>query len=382
MNSNILELLKVPQISSERHYWIIRTNSGDYYEDFVLHQYISIAWDYVTLAILNNKSEDEIKRLISVYEKITDNTIYLEAEETNDPSKGKVTAIYNKICRFVFEISKGDIVLIPSFNSDLITIAEVVGDVYEVQNYVERYLEENSNTEIIPCPYFKRRKINTLKTIKKEEMDIYLAKGFNSQHALSNMDDYSSYIDRTIYGIYMKNNSVHTTIHAGHPNGLTLKELVSLSSILERSAMSLAEQCGVPFDSSEIEVKLNIHSPGLIELIGALSGGGIILSLLIFSLNNLLNGGKLSISYKKDSTTGDINFSVNSESTGLKGHEEQQSKLDLKKKTELIQLINDLDIKSPEIISSILNGKEITPEMISEAQAGKILSSKSEDSMQ
>lgn len=96
----------------------------------------------------------------------------------------------------------------------------------------------------------------------------------------------------------------------------------------------------------------------------------------------MLNGGKLSISFKKDSATGDINFSVNSESAGLKGHEEQQSKLDLKKKTELIQLVNELEIKSPEIISSILNGKEITPEMISEAQAGQISSSESEDSMQ
>ena len=103
---------------------------------------------------------------------------------------------------------------------------------------------------------------------------------------------------------------------------------------------------------------------------------------MIFSLNNLLNGGKLSISFKKDSTTGDINFSVNSESTGLKGHEEEHSKLDLKEKTELIQLVNELDIKSPEIISSILNGNKITPEMISEAQAGQISSSESEDSVQ
>ena len=68
MKSNILDLLNIPIVKSDRHYWIIRTNGGDYYQDFTIHQYISIAWDYVTLTILNNENEDSIKRLISVYE--------------------------------------------------------------------------------------------------------------------------------------------------------------------------------------------------------------------------------------------------------------------------------------------------------------------------
>ena len=55
MKGNIFELLNIPKVSAERHYWIIRTNGGTYYEDFVLHQYISIAWDYATLNILNNR---------------------------------------------------------------------------------------------------------------------------------------------------------------------------------------------------------------------------------------------------------------------------------------------------------------------------------------
>lgn len=211
-------------------------------------------------------------------------------------------------------------------------------------------------------------------------MDIYLAKGFNSQHALSNMDEYAPFIDRTIYGIYSKGDQIHTTIHAGHPNGLTLKELVTLSSSLEESANSLAEQCGVEFDSSNIEIKLNIHSPGLIELIGAVSGAGVVLSLLVFSINNLINGGKVSLSYKKDKESGKINFSVESESVGLNGHTENEQRLELQKKTELLNLVNDLDIKSPEIISAILNNQEVTPTMIADAQ--KQLPSESQNSVE
>ncbi len=380
MNSNILEVLQIPSISPTRHYWIIRTNGGDYYEDFVLHQYISIAWDYVTLNILNTQDEDAIKRLIEEYESLT-STVKDDIDDDSDgTTKGTITSIYNKICRFVFEIQKGDIILIPSKNSDYITIAEVTGDTYERSNYVEDYLKENPDTELHPCPYCKRRKITTLKTISKSEMDIYLAKGFNSQHALSNMDEYAPFIDRTIYGIYSKGDQIHTTIHAGHPNGLTLKELVTLSSSLEESANSLAEQCGVEFDSSNIEIKLNIHSPGLIELIGAVSGAGVVLSLLVFSINNLINGGKVSLSYKKDKESGKINFSVESESVGLNGHTENEQRLELQKKTELLNLVNDLDIKSPEIISAILNNQEVTPTMIADAQ--KQLPSESQNSVE
>ena len=114
MNSNILEVLQIPSISPTRHYWIIRTNGGDYYEDFVLHQYISIAWDYVTLNILNTQDEDAIKRLIEEYETLT-STVKDDIDDDSDgTAKGTITSIYNKICRFVFEIQKGDIILIPS----------------------------------------------------------------------------------------------------------------------------------------------------------------------------------------------------------------------------------------------------------------------------
>lgn len=363
MDNNLLSLLNIPVVPENIHYWIIRTNGGDYYEDFILHEYISISWDYVSLSILYTKDDDEIKRLIEVYERMSA-TPEDSDDESDGTTKGKITAILNKINRFVFEIDKGDIILIPSKNSDRIAIAEVVGDVYEAENYVESYLQANPTTEIIPCPYRKRRKIKILKTITKGQMDIYLARGFNSQHALSCMDEYAPYINRTIYGIYSRGNELHTTLHAGHPNGLTLKELVEFSTLLEKTASSIAQQCEIPFDPSQVEVKLNIHSPGLIELIGSLSDAGIVLSLLIFAVNNLINGGKLSISYKKDDQAGKADFSVTSESPGISGNVQKNKRIELKEKEELLELVNKLDVKTPEVVAAILNGDKITPNML------------------
>ena len=367
MDNNLLSLLNIPVVPENIHYWIIRTNGGDYYDDFILHNYISISWDYVSLNILYNKNDDEIKRLIEIYEK--NSTLKEDSDDESDgTTKGKITAILNKINRFVFEIDKGDIILIPSKNSDRITIAEVSGDVYETENYVETYLQANPTTEIVPCPYRKRRKIKILKTITKGQMDIYLAKGFNSQHALSNMDEYAPYINRTIYNIYSKGDELHTTLHAGHPNGLTLKELIEFSTQLEKAASSIAQQCEIPFDSSQVEVKLNIHSPGLIELIGSLSGAGIVISLLMFSVNNLINGGKLNISYKRDAQTGKTDFSVTSETPGISGNAQKSKRIELKEKEELLELVNKLDVKTPEVVAAIINGDKITANMLVSSQ--------------
>lgn len=363
MDNNLLSLLKIPSVPEDIHYWIIRTNGGAYYDDFVLNKYISISWDYVSLDVLYNKDEEEIKRLIEVYEKTSTTKEELD-DESDGTAKGKITAILNKINRFVFEIDKRDIILIPSKNSDSITIAEVTGDVYETENYVESYLQANPTTEIIPCPFRKRRKIKILKTITKGKMDIYLAKGFSSQHALSCMDEYAPYINRTIYGIYSEGDNLHTTLHAGHPNGLTLRELVELSAQLEKAASSIAQQCEIPFDSSQVEVKLNIHSPGLIELIGSLAGSGIVISLLMFALNNLINGGKLNISYQRDEQTGKTNFTVNSETPGINGNAQKNKRIELKEKEELLELVNKLDVKTPEVVAAILNGDKITPNML------------------
>ena len=92
MDNNLYSLLKIPAVPEDIHYWIIRTNGGDYYDDFVLHEYISISWDYVSLNILYNKEDDEIKRLIEIYEKAA-----ASAEDSDDESdgttKGKITTI-------------------------------------------------------------------------------------------------------------------------------------------------------------------------------------------------------------------------------------------------------------------------------------------------
>ena len=96
--------------------------------------------------------------------------------------------------------------------------------------------------------------------------------------------------------------------------------------------------------------------------------------MLTFSINNLVNGGKLNISLKKDGETNKLDFSVNSESLGIYGNLQEMKRIELAEKAQLLDIVDKLDVKTPEIVSAILNGDKVTPQMISEARTIDVLS--------
>ena len=59
------------------------------------------------------------------------------------------------------------------------------------------------------------------------------------------------------------------------------------------------------------------------------------------------------MSFKKDDK-GNIDFSVDAETKGLKGRAEERKKLELKEQAQMATLIKELDVKNPELISDVL----------------------------
>lgn len=41
-------LLDLPEINSNRSYWFVRTNSGEYYNFFKSHSLIAVGWNYLS----------------------------------------------------------------------------------------------------------------------------------------------------------------------------------------------------------------------------------------------------------------------------------------------------------------------------------------------
>lgn len=342
---DVTEFFSIPKVSSSKKYWLVRTNSGEFYRDFTQNNYIAIGWDYVTIKMMQNKSEKEIKSLIETrqnQESATNNN----SEELDESTKlGTITAIYNKIYRFVKELSIGDIVIIPSANSDQISIGVITSDIFSNPNYEKDYLKENPETEIVLCTYHKRRHVEWLKTIRKAKLDIYLSKVLASHHAISSISDYAMYVDRAIYDIYEKDNKIHAIFHTTRTNGITLHELRDFFDSLSDLIDDASANFGIDGASKDIEVKLNIHSPGIIEIATCVMGTGIALSGVIFALGHYRHGGKINATVERKD--GEFSFHIDSESKGT-----LQYKFNMEKLNNAQRIQKESDIIPPKITAA------------------------------
>lgn len=140
----------------DRNYWLVRTNGGNNYQDFALHDYIAIGWDYITLNALNTKTHEELRKIIEIQSKNKTNRyaddelddsdddegdIVIKSDSSDESTSkmptGTITGIINKLDGFVNSIKIDDIVLIPSKSYQKISIGIVRGNVYEDPDYVE-----------------------------------------------------------------------------------------------------------------------------------------------------------------------------------------------------------------------------------------------------
>lgn len=323
--------LGIPVVEKS-NFWLIRTESGLYYDDFYANSFVGIGWDYASVHSIRYGTFDDLKKLIENNE---------HPKYKNEKArKSEYTSIANKLIRFVEEIRAGDIVIIPSESSAKISIGEIVDDeVYEDTRFSNKFANDSVNI----CPFIKRRKVRWIKQQFKDEIDVYLFKLLSCHQAIYSANEYAEFISRTIYPVYISDNKLHATFKAGHINGLSVDELVDLVGFINLLTQGA--------DKNSVEVKLNIHSPGIIEIVSLVLASGVTISLVIFALNHFINGGKTNVSFK----TKNMDLKINAESKGLLDHHLEKDEFELKKEVveQYQQLHESIQLNIPEMDTDI-----------------------------
>ena len=134
---------------SERKYWFVRTNGGEYYDDYFHEGYIAVGFNSIADKTIIERAETDDAYKRALYERIK-----LELE-TDEEIKAKPGLIINQLKRFLIEMNPGDIVLIPSENSKFISFGEITSDVE---------LLSPDDIQEDGCPFIKRRKVRWVKT--------------------------------------------------------------------------------------------------------------------------------------------------------------------------------------------------------------------------
>ena len=250
----LIGCIEIHEINPDTNFWMVRTNQGRFYDEFIRENFIALGWNIITEErISNNKTENE-KKLI--YEEIKKNY-----KGTKQPGR-----VYNKCVHFVEDIRENDIIMIPKANSEAISFA-LAGEYYEAKSLdYTKEIEVNAQinegwgqTFSIKCPYRKRRKIKLLKTISGSRINPNLYKALVSYHGISNIYDYRDYILSSIYNVYYWDNQINYVFNIEKQKDINP---VHISNLIINFADIVREILVNETDINELSGKMNINSPG------------------------------------------------------------------------------------------------------------------------
>lgn len=263
--------MRIPEIAVDQRYWLVRTLHGDYYDDFVLGGFIGVGWNAVSSKSLGNKDEAIREMLLE-----------------DDPEIKQPGYAVNQMRRFVDNMMVGDLVLVPSEFSKFVSFGRVTSEVYE---------ESEAEMASGACPYTKRRSVEWLKTVRRVDLDPYLFRLFYSQHVITSANDYEGFIDRTLHSFFLKGEKFHLVLHATHEGPINARVVPDyLGALLDQVAV-FNKQTGANVSEEDIQLKINVQSPGSIELIAGMAG------LVIGVLAVAFAGGKISFTKTKEGFT-------------------------------------------------------------------------------
>lgn len=286
-----LNSLGVDIYDEHRNYWLVRTKGGDYFEDFYFSGddsigYVGIEWNEIT-GVLENETKEELSERIS--------HIY------KDEKQQQCTYIAGIILKFVNEIKKGDIVLIPNASSKIIAFGEVLDDnIYladddkSEQTFLDLLddIEENEigdKKELTPMK--KRRRVRWFKHVQREKLDPDLKPIVYAHQTIVDLEPYASFVDRTLSDFYIKGNDCYFTYKVNKSQNIPYLQMNRFLNINAKIVDLInSSDLGILFND-DLVLKINVQSKGPVQFKGPMK------KLLIFGLvSMLIFGGKVSLS--------------------------------------------------------------------------------------
>lgn len=193
--------------------------------------------------------------------------------------------VSGQLLRFIYEVKKGDIVVIPSENS-----AHVAMGVVE-----DTSLMEITDTLIhrTKCSYTKRKAVKWLKTFSRHNLDPYLYKVLQAHQAINDISKYSTIIERSLGDFYLLKDETNLIVNVKRRTNIKANDLLFFGSDLLRLADDFIKDNNLDLDISDVEIKINVNSEGKAQFLSKSGKVVVVLGLLIIGIN----GGGLKVNY-------------------------------------------------------------------------------------
>lgn len=262
LNKIVDELTEnIDKIPDSKKYWLIRTQSGSLYDSFIENNYIGLDHHEVSLEALarmrkmakKNRGlfQDEIKQSVQHH--------YNSLDKPIDVSPQRIGLISGQIFRFYNDVKVGDIVIIPSSNSDLVSFGTVESSDIAV------FSEEESRK--IDTTQFLNKKVKWITEFRRHSLDPNIFRMFTAHHAISDVSRYAAVIERSLNDFFILDDDAHLIINVQQEDDLKARSVFGMGhNFLELFDEIVKELKLEGVSSNDLEITVNLNSPGKIDL--------------------------------------------------------------------------------------------------------------------
>jgi hypothetical protein len=264
----------LPHLSSSSDYWLVRTNGGKFYTDFINNEYVGIGVSRVTLEDIDD-SENLVEKLkqtiIQRYPEIIANGLEqqdsVHDEESDDVDTDDVTephgqltsqqlsGLASQLLHFT-DIQINDIVVCPTRGSGRYAVGRVTGKPYWESN--PGSADEDAKYDF--SGYNKRIPVKWIKVFNRDEADAKLLKLSYLRHTINDIDNYRGLIDRVIYNAYiLDGDELHLTFMVEQEEHIPSRFLGSFMYHIGEAYYTLS--------SNELISQVNVQSKGPVHLV-------------------------------------------------------------------------------------------------------------------
>ena len=322
-------ILKIPD---DIGYWLVRADGGKYYDDFFLNNFIAVSDNEITLELINKCAQGSIAGITIEHYK----TLYSDNYEDWNPQQ--IAHAASRTFKFINEMKIGDIIVVPSKKSSGFLIGVLASDAYEIS---KKELNSISEVHYAINRYFKRRKVQWIKEVKRDEISEKLYWILSAHQTIFNLEEERDYINQLLAPIYVQNGLCHGAIKISKEEGLDSGEWYDLYSVVNKQSIESKEK---------VIVKSNVQSPGIIEFVSSNWG-------VIVSTTTILSGAIFGeVSFQNVKFTGILPYF-----RGLK-----REKLDMKK------MEKELEILDEDKISRQLGNEKVKFELDKEKESWEV----------
>lgn len=240
------DAFSLPIISNRIHVWFFRTQSGFYYSDFHINNYIALGWDSISKELITDcKMDSEVKK-----EKISE--LYPE-EQRPGLILGQMETFYN-------EMKCGDLVVIPSSGGRTIAIG-TLGEISTSITHVA--IKDNEYEE---CTYKHKRTVSWLKEVDLWT-DVYLSKVLRAQQTISDITKYSEMVYRNLHPCYISGDVIHLMLQKKTYSDYSIQDNIDLQSSIIQINYLLSTFLKIQDECNKIKIKTAVGSPGFLEIL-------------------------------------------------------------------------------------------------------------------